>query len=99
MRDVGCGFRKLRMQSRMSVGISIESCVTSHVTHSRLTLLKTCALVSSLFLLPTRKRLFSRISLSSKRSCDELHQLIPVNPVLKSFDEVRRRIVYLRVRS
>jgi len=52
---------------------------------SRLNLLKTCALVSSSFLLPSRKRLFSAISLTRRQSCDELHRLILLNPVLQSF--------------
>ena len=49
-------------------------------------LLKKCALVSSSFLLPSRKRLFSNISLFRvDQACQQLHQLLVENPVIQSF--------------
>jgi hypothetical protein len=48
-------------------------------------LLKQCTLVSSSFLLPSRKQLFSRISLQSKHRCREIYQFLVQNPVIKSF--------------
>lgn len=48
-------------------------------------LLKKCALVSSSFLLPTRKQLFSRISLSSDQACQRLYQFLVQNQVIQSF--------------
>ena len=48
-------------------------------------LLKTCTLVSPTFLIPSRKRLFSRIFLKSDQTCQRLHQLLVENPVLQSF--------------
>jgi hypothetical protein len=48
-------------------------------------LLQQCALVSSSFLLPTRKQLFSRITLSSYRKCQGIHQFLVQNPVIQSF--------------
>ena len=48
-------------------------------------LLKTCALVSSSFLLPSRKHLFSRITLKSDQTCQGIHQFFVQNPVIQSF--------------
>ena len=48
-------------------------------------LLKKCALVSSSFLLPCRKHLFSRIILWRVRSCQRLHKFLVENPVVQSF--------------
>jgi hypothetical protein len=48
-------------------------------------LLKQCALVSSSFLLPSRKQLFSRITLSSDEKCQGIHQFLVQNPVIQSF--------------
>ena len=48
-------------------------------------LLKQCTLVSSSFLLPSRKQLFSRISLRSDQNCQGVHQLLVQNPVIQSF--------------
>jgi hypothetical protein len=48
-------------------------------------LLKQCALVSSSFLRPSRKQLFSRISLTSDQTCQGIHQLLVQNPVIQSF--------------
>jgi hypothetical protein len=47
--------------------------------------LKQCALVSSSFLLPSRKQLFSRITLSSDQTCHGIHQFLVQNPVIQSF--------------
>ena len=46
--------------------------------------LKQCALVSSSFLLPSRKHLFSRITLRSDQSCQGIHQFFVQNPVIQS---------------
>ena len=48
-------------------------------------LLKKCALVSSSFLLPSRRQLFSRISLRSEQTCQEIYQFLIQNPVIQSF--------------
>ena len=48
-------------------------------------LLKECALVSSSFLLPCRKRLFSKLCLSRDQTCQRLHQFLVENPVVQSF--------------
>ena len=48
-------------------------------------LLKQCTLVSSSFLLPSRKQLFSRISLRNTRTCQGIHQLLVQNPIIQSF--------------
>ena len=48
-------------------------------------LLQQCALVSSSFLLPTRKQLFSGITLSNAQSCRGIHQFLVQNPVIQSF--------------
>jgi hypothetical protein len=48
-------------------------------------LLKTCAVVSSSFLLPSRKSLFSKIYLRSDRACQRLHQFLLENPLVQSF--------------
>ena len=48
-------------------------------------LLKKCALVSSSFLLPSRKHLFSHIWLGSDKACQRLHQFLVENPVIQSF--------------
>ena len=53
-------------------------------------LLKKCALVSSAFLLPSRKHLFSKIYLSlvgdqGDQACQRLHQFLVENPVVLSF--------------
>ena len=47
--------------------------------------LKKCALVSSSFLLPCRKRLFSELSLGRDQICQRLHQFLVENPVIQSF--------------
>ena len=48
-------------------------------------LLKKYALVSSSFLLPCRKRLFSKVSLGRIEICEEFHQFLVENPVVQSF--------------
>ena len=47
--------------------------------------LETCALVSSSFLLPSRKRLFSSVFLVTAPACQRLHQFLVENPVVQSF--------------
>jgi hypothetical protein len=48
-------------------------------------LLKRCSLVSSSFLLPSRKQLFSRISLRDAKKCQGIHQFLVQNPDIQSF--------------
>ena len=48
-------------------------------------LLKQCTLVSSSFLRPSRKQLFSKISLKSDQNCKGIHQVLIENPVIQSF--------------
>ena len=48
-------------------------------------LLKKCALVSSSFLLPSRKQLFSRFTLKSDQTCQRIHQILVQNPIIQSF--------------
>ena len=48
-------------------------------------LLKKCAMVSSAFLLPCRKHLFSKLFLSDDRACQRLYQILVGNPVVQSF--------------
>ena len=48
-------------------------------------LLKECALVSSSFLLPCRKYLFSNLYLRRDQTCQKLHQFLVENPVVQSF--------------
>ncbi|KIL56631.1 hypothetical protein M378DRAFT_172518 [Amanita muscaria Koide BX008] len=48
-------------------------------------LLKNCALVSSSFLLPSRKRLFSQIYLRNDQACQRLYQFLAEDPVIQSF--------------
>ena len=47
-------------------------------------LLKQCALVSSSFFLPSRKQLFSRITLRNDKTCQRIHQIFAQNPILQS---------------
>ena len=47
--------------------------------------LKKCAVVSSSFLLPCRKYLFSKLSLKLDETCQKLHQFLVENPVVRSF--------------
>jgi hypothetical protein len=48
-------------------------------------LLKQCALVSSSFLIPSRKQLFSEIDLKNDKAAQRLHQCLIQNPVIQSF--------------
>ena len=48
-------------------------------------LLKKCTLVSSSFLLPSRKELFSRVSLESDKFCQGIYKFLVKNPVIISF--------------
>ena len=48
-------------------------------------LLRKCALVSSSFLLPCRKRLFSSLFLIDDQACQRLYQFLIENPVVQSF--------------
>jgi hypothetical protein len=48
-------------------------------------LLKQCALVSSSFLLPSRKQLFSQIYLNTEGAAQRLHQCLIKNPIIQSF--------------
>ena len=48
-------------------------------------LLKQCSLVSSSFLHPSRKLLFSRITIRSNETCQGIHQLLIQNPVVQTF--------------
>jgi hypothetical protein len=48
-------------------------------------LLKQCSLVSSSFLLPSRKHLFSRITLRSEQTCHGIYLILTQNPVIQSF--------------
>jgi hypothetical protein len=47
--------------------------------------LKQCTLVSSSFLLPSRKQLFSRITLSKSETCQGIYQFLVQYPVIQSF--------------
>ena len=48
-------------------------------------LLKQCTLVSSSFLLPSRKQLFSKVSLENDQFCQGIHEFLVQNPVIMSF--------------
>ena len=48
-------------------------------------LLKQCSLLSSSFLRPSRKQLFTRITLSDDETCQEIHQFLVQNPTIQSF--------------
>ena len=48
-------------------------------------LLKQCTLVSSSFLRPSRKQLFSRITLKSDQTSLAIHQFLVQNPIIQSF--------------
>jgi len=66
-----------------SVVIPLDIIVSAIDDHDHRSL-KSCALVSSSFLLPCRKRLFSSISLRSERACQRLHQFLVENPVIQA---------------
>ena len=48
-------------------------------------LLKQCSLVSSSFLLPSRKHLFSRIVIGDDQTSQGIHRLLIQNPVIQTF--------------
>jgi hypothetical protein len=48
-------------------------------------LLKQCSLVSSSFLHPSRKLLFSKITIGSDETCRGIYQFLVQNPVIQSF--------------
>ena len=48
-------------------------------------LLKKCALVSSSFLLPSRKQLFSKITIGSAKLCERIHHILVQNPAFQSY--------------
>ena len=48
-------------------------------------LLKQCSLVSTSFLLPSRKHLFSRITIKNDETFQEFHQFFVQNPVVQTF--------------
>ena len=48
-------------------------------------LLKQCSLVSSSFLLPSRKQLFSRITLKNDQTCQGIYRFLVQNPVIQPF--------------
>ena len=48
-------------------------------------LLKQCTLVSSSFLLPSRKQLFSSITLGNDETCQRIHRFLVQNPVIQAF--------------
>ena len=47
--------------------------------------LKQCSLVSSSFLLPSRKHLFSKISITNYKTCQGIQQFLVQNPVIQTF--------------
>ena len=48
-------------------------------------LLKQCSLVSSSFLHPSRKHLFSKIFITNYKTCQGIHHLLIQNPVIQTF--------------
>ena len=46
---------------------------------------KNAPLVSSSFLFPSHKQLFSRVTLGSDRTCQRIHQFLVQNPVIQFF--------------
>ena len=48
-------------------------------------LLKQCSLVSSSFLRPSHKHLFSKISITDYKTCQGIHHLLIQNPVIQTF--------------
>ncbi|KIL56629.1 hypothetical protein M378DRAFT_172516 [Amanita muscaria Koide BX008] len=71
------------MANSVAIPQDIIDNIIEAVDDSRL--LKNCALVSSSFLLPSRKRLFSQISLRNDQACQGLHQFLVENSVIQSF--------------
>ena len=48
-------------------------------------LLKQCSLVNSSFLLPSRKKLFSRITLENDETCQNIYEFLVQNPSIQSY--------------
>jgi hypothetical protein len=62
-------------------------------------LLKQCSLVSSSFLLPSRKQLFSRITLRSDETCRGIHQFLIQNPLIQSYVRaISLNMITIRIR-
>jgi hypothetical protein len=53
------------------------------VVRDDMRLLKKCSLVSSSFLIPSRKHLFSRITIRDDETCEGIHQLLVHNPFIQ----------------
>ena len=60
----------------------IDSIIAAVGDNTRL--LKQCTLVSSSFLLPSRKQLFSKITIKNDETCQGIHQFLIQNPVIQS---------------
>ena len=78
------GSRSLRahMAKSMEIPQDIIDSIIAAVGDDR-RLLKQCSLVSSSFLLPSRKHLFSRIILRNDKACQGIHQLLVQNPAIQ----------------
>jgi hypothetical protein len=74
----------LHRQIRMDIPQDIIDNVIAAVGDD-MRVLKKCTLVSSSFLLPSRKQLFSRITLKSDQTCLGIHQFLIQNPVIQCF--------------
>jgi hypothetical protein len=72
------------MANSVAIPQDIIDNVIAAVGHDK-HVLKQCALVSSSFLLPSRKQLFSEISLRGDQASQRLHQYLVQNPVIQSF--------------
>ena len=72
------------MAKLLEIPQDVIDCVVAAVgDDSRL--LKQCSLVSSSFLRPSRKQLFSSINLISDQTCQGIHQLLVKDPFIQSF--------------
>ena len=79
-------FRVIAMSNSVTIPQDIIYNIIEAVSDDRC-LLKKCALVSSSFLLPCRKHIFSelRLRVSGNQACQTLHQFLVENPVVQSF--------------
>ena len=75
---------KVHMRKSVVIPQDIIDSVIEAVGYNK-RLLEQCSLVSSSFLLPSRKLLFSRITLKSDETCQRIHQFLLQNPVIQSF--------------
>jgi hypothetical protein len=75
---------QVHMANSVAIPQDIIYQVISEVGDER-ELLKQCALVSSSFLLPSRKQLFSEIYLRTERAAQRLRQCLIKNPIIQSF--------------